>query len=302
MTARELDKSRIDILKKQKSISRPLILDGAMGSLLKQVTKFEDNIFWSSILNITNPQKVITLHKEYIDSGADIITTNTFRTNPAVYKQSNINLSNEELVRRSVQLAIEARNEKEIIIAGSNAPSEDCYQVERIIPKYDLEYNHKKHIELLWESGVDVIWNETQSHWDEIETISKFCSSNSIPFVMNFFFTHEFNLLSGEPLTDAINMVEDYSPLSVGFNCVKPGQLLKYYERHELPKSWGFYLNCGAGNVEDKNILCGIEPKDYIEVIKPYLDSNPLFVGSCCGSNPNHTKAIKEYLNEVYGN
>jgi len=302
LTARELDKSRIDILKKQKSISRPLILDGAMGSLLKQVTKFEDNIFWSSILNITNPQKVITLHKEYIDSGADIITTNTFRTNPAVYKQSNINLSNEELVRRSVQLAIEARNEKEIIIAGSNAPSEDCYQVERIIPKYDLEYNHKKHIELLWESGVDVIWNETQSHWDEIETISKFCSSNSIPFVMNFFFTHEFNLLSGEPLTDAINMVEDYSPLSVGFNCVKPGQLLKYYERHELPKSWGFYLNCGAGNVEDKNILCGIEPKDYIEVIKPYLDSNPLFVGSCCGSNPNHTKAIKEYLNEVYGN
>jgi len=297
-----VDKSRIDILKKQKSINRPLILDGANGSLLKQVTKFEDNILWSSIINIKNPEKVIALHKEYIDSGADIITTNTFRTNPTVYKQSNINFSNEEFVLRSVQLAIEACDKKEIIIAGSNAPAEDCYQTKRTIPKYELEYNHKKHIELLWESGVDVIWNETQSHLDEIEIISKFCSSNSIPFVMNFFFTSEFNLLSGEPLTKAINMVEDYSPLCIGFNCIKPELFIKYSENNVLPKSWGLYLNCGAGNVEDKNISCGIEPKDYIELIKPFLESNPLFVGTCCGSNPNHTKAIKEYFNEVYRN
>lgn len=297
-----MDKFRIDILEKQKSLNRPLILDGATGSLLKQVTKFEDNILWSSIVNITNPEKVIALHKEHIDSGSDIITTNTFRTNPTVYKQSNLDFSNKDLVQRSVELAIEARNEKEIIIAGSNAPAEDCYQVERTISKYDMEYNHKKHIELLWESGVDVIWNETQSHWDEIEIISKFCSSNSIPFVMNFFFTSELKLLSGEPLTESIKMVVDYSPLSVGFNCVKPEQLLKYYEKHELPKSWGFYLNCGAGNVDDKNILCGIEPKEYVDLLKPFLKSNPLFVGSCCGSNPNHTKAIKEYFNEVYGN
>ena len=302
MTAREVDKSRIDILKKQKSINRPLILDGANGSLLKQVTKFEENILWSSIINITDPQKVIALHKEYIDSGADIITTNTFRTNPTVYKQSNINISNEEFVLRSVQLAKEARNEKEIIIAGSNAPAEDCYQIERTITKYDLEYNHKKQIELLWEAGVDVIWNETQSHWAEIEIISKFCSSNSIPFVMNFFFTSELNLLSGEPLAEALIMVEDSSPAGIGFNCIKPELFKKYSENNILPKSWGLYLNCGAGNVDDKDISCGIEPKDYVEVIRPFLKSNPLFIGSCCGSNPNHTKAIKEYFNEVYRN
>ena len=295
-----MDNSRIDILQKHKSINRPLILDGANGSLLKQTAKFEDNILWSSILNITNPQNVIALHKEYIDSGSDIITTNTFRTNPTAYKHSNINLSNEEFVRRSIQLATDARNGKEIIIAGSNSPAEDCYQIERTITKYDFEYNHKKHIELLWENGVDVIWNETQSHWDEIEIISKFCSSNSILYVMNFFFTSDFDLLSGEPLTEAINMVEDYSPVSIGFNCIKPELFLKYSENNVLPKSWGFYLNCGAGNVKDKNISCGIEPKDYIEVIKPFLDSNPLFVGTCCGSNPNHTKEIKEYFNEVY--
>lgn len=297
-----MDKSRIDLLNKQKSINRPLILDGAMGSLLKQVTKFQDNILWSSIVNINDPQKVIALHKEYIDSGADIITTNTFRTNPTVYKLSNLNFSNEQFVRRSVQLAIESCDEKEIIIAGSNAPAEDCYQCERTIAKYDLEYNHKKHIELLWENGVDVIWNETQSHLDEIAIISKFCSSNSIPFVMNFFFTSEFKLLSGEPLTEAINMVEDFSPVSVGLNCIKPELLNNYSKNNILPKSWGFYLNCGAGSIEDKNILCGIEPKDYIEVIKPIADLNPLFVGSCCGSNPIHTKAIKEYFNEVYRN
>ncbi len=301
MIEAETKKTGIDFLSFQKGINRPLILDGAIGTLLLERNLPPDTNLWSSISNVTFPKEIIRLHKEYISAGAEIITTNTFRTNPAAYKLSSLTISNEEFVRNSVQLAFKARGDSKVIVAGSNAPAEDCYQSERTISKTELEYNHKKHIEWLWESGCDIIWNETQSHLDEIEIISKFCAQSSIPFIMNLYFDNNHNLLCGKPLQYVIDFIKSYSPAAIGFNCIKPESFLKYVESNPLPDRFGFYFNCGDGNVSDQNISCSIDPAAYVELIKPLLSQKPIFVGSCCGSNPNHTRAIKEYFDEVYG-
>ncbi|MGK9369003.1 homocysteine S-methyltransferase family protein [Melioribacter sp. Ez-97] len=279
-----------------------LILDGAMGSLLQQYGAANDKYLWSSIANLRNPGIVKKIHREYIDAGADIITTNTFRTNPAAVKMSGKSLSIEEFVKKSVNLAIEAREERKIVIAGSNAPAEDCYQKERTLSKSELEYNHKKHIELLWESGADIIWNETQSHLDEIEIICGFCNSQKLPYVINLFFDGKMNLLSGESLSDAVELVASFDPIAVGFNCIKPKNFLNKVKPESLVNEWGFYLNCGSGDYTDESISCGINPDHYIDLIKPLLEKKPLYAGSCCGSTPAHTKAIKEYIDEVYRN
>ncbi len=301
MIEAETKKTETDFLSFQKEKNRPLILDGAIGTLLLERNLPPDTSLWSSSSNVTFPEEIIRLHKEYISAGAEIVTTNTFRTNPVAYKLSDLTISNEEFVRNSVQLALKARGDRKVIVAGSNAPAEDCYQAERTISKTELEYNHKKHIEWLWESGCDIIWNETQSHLDEIEIISKFCSQNSIPFVMNFYFDNGLNLLSGEPLYHVVDFIKSYSTAAIGFNCIKPELFLKFAKSNPLPERFGFYFNCGDGNVSDENISCGIDPAAYVELVKPFLTHNPIFVGSCCGSNPNHTRAIKEYFDEVYG-
>lgn len=210
-------------------------------------------------------------------------------------------ISDKDYVKSSVNLALEARGEKKIIIAGSNAPAEDCYQSERTISKSELEYNHKKHIEWLWESGCDIIWNETQGHLDEIEIISNFCSQNSIPFIISLFFDNSFNLLCSTSLQTALDVIISYSPLAIGFNCIKPELFFRFAETHKLPEKFGVYFNCGIGKVSCAHIECRIEPDSYIESVKSVLNYKPLFVGSCCGSNPNHTRAIKEYFDNVYG-
>lgn len=293
---------RINILEKQQNLKRPLVLDGAMGTLLQQKGLPSDKYLWHSNANIENPEIVKSLHKEYIIAGAEIITTNTFRTNPAVLKKSNCNIANDEFVFRSVQPAIDAREDREVIIAGSNAPAEDCYQKERTISKYELDYNHKKHIELLWESGVDIIWNETQSHLDEIEIICRFCSDNSFPFSLNFYFEDNLKLLSGEPLIDAVEIVKDFNPTVIGFNCIKRNTFQKFCTQNEMPSNFGFYFNCVVGNVNDTEIVCGVSPENYVKEIETYLKYRPVFIGSCCGSSPFHTKKIKEYFDEIYRN
>lgn len=279
---------------------RPLILDGAIGSYLQETSNFEATSMWSSLLNISQKQKVITLHKKYIEAGADIITTNTFRTNPTAYKNVQIDLSNQEIVRHSVDLAHEARGGRKVIIAGSNAPAEDCYQIERTLSIEELVDNHKKHIQYLWDAGVDIILNETFNHLDEIEIVSQICSRKNIPFIISLFFTPELKILSGEDIYIVIDFVKKFNPTAIALNCISTETFSKIKITKLSDIKWGFYLNCGSGEVTDQNITCGIRPKDYSEFVKKYLYADPLFIGSCCGSNPTHTKALKELVDEVY--
>jgi|SRR5690554_3141927 len=280
-----------------KRINRPLILDGAIGSYLQSLKVIANGSLWMSYANIRSPEKVLQLHKDYIKAGADIITTNTFRTNPTALKNFS-KINPEKLVKKSVALALKARENLPVFIAGSNAPAEDCYQDERTISKKELIYNHHKHINLLMDAGCDFILNETQSHFDEIKIICSYCNKKSIPYVISFFVKDDLHLLSGEYLFDVIKIVPDYEPLAIGFNCIKPETFEKLLSKINKDINWGFYLNCGSGNYEDEIIKCGISPIQYVEQVKSSLKKKPSFVGSCCGSSPSHIKEIKNLIDE----
>lgn len=292
------------LCERKAALGTPLLLDGALGTLLQQRNFNADKNLWYSGFNISNPQIIRKIHEEYISVGADIITTNTFRTNPIAKRKSNIGITNSAFVKASVELALEARllSNSNVIVAGSNAPAEDCYQKEITISRFDLEYNHKKHIELLYESGCDIVWNETHSHMDEIEIICKFCFENSIPYSMNLYFDESFKILSGERVCDVVQLIKDYSPQSIGFNCVNV-ELLEIYLAYFLPPTnFGFYANCGIGNVCDSVIRKTHSPIEHLELIKNNFNNSLLFVGSCCGSTPKHTEVLKEYIDALYRN
>jgi methionine synthase I (cobalamin-dependent) len=285
--------NRINPFSLAKRINRPLILDGAIGSLLQQFDIPVDKKAWMTFANKEHPGLILKIHKEYISAGADIITTNTFRTNPAALTDYS-ETKQLKLLKAAINLAKEAVNGLPVFIAGSNAPAEDCYQRERTISKKELKKNHHKHISLLADNGCDFILNETQSHFDEIEIICKYCSKNSIPYVLSIFLDEKLKLLSGEALDATLEFVRDHSPLAIGLNCVSPDQFNRIEKSFNY--NWGFYLNCGSGNPEDEIIKCGVSPDKYLISVKSSIKYHPSFVGACCGSNPSHIKKIKEYL------
>jgi methionine synthase I (cobalamin-dependent) len=98
-------------------IGRPLILDGAIGSYLQQKKINTSENLWSSLVNIKNPGAVLNLHKAYIKAGADIITSNTFRTNPEAVKGNKFNSS--VLVKAGLQLARDAADSLPVLIVTS---------------------------------------------------------------------------------------------------------------------------------------------------------------------------------------
>jgi len=281
-------------------IKHPLILDGAIGSLLQEHDSPFTTSLWSSIINLSNSEKVIDVHKNYIEAGADIITTNTFRTNPTVFEKAGLSISNYDLVNSSVKLALEARDQNNVLIAGSNAPAEDCYQIKRTIEFDRLVENHEAHIQYLWESGVDLILCETFGHFDEVIIASEYCSKYNIPFIISLYLNKDLKLLSGEEISTVLEFIDNLNPIAVGINCVSPSLFAKVDLALFKNLNWGFYLNCGSGDVTDEVISCGITPDDYTENVKRYLSYNPVFIGSCCGSNPAHTKALKDAIDGIY--
>lgn len=288
---------KIDLIHLWKVKKRPLVLDGSIGGVLQSQIK-DKNLLWSSWLNVENPDAVRFLHNEYVKSGAEIITTNTFRTNPYFYNKYKLKYSLREFVAAGVNLAKAVRGDNEILIAGSNPPAEDCYQAERSITFKELEFNHRSHINILFETGVDFILNETQSHFDELKIICRHCSGNKIQYVISLFVTDELRILSGEPVLEVIEFIAKYNPAVIAFNCFRPNTYKELFDI--LPKDilTGFYLNCGTGAFTDENITCHIPPDEYVEFSQKYITDKTVFVGSCCGSNPAHTQKIREYLDE----
>lgn len=280
-------------------INRPLILDGSIGALLQRKGFVENSPFWSTLANEKYPEEVINLHKAYIKSGADIITTNTFRTNPAALKLSGRKQS-DKYVKNAVKLAKKAAGNQTVIIAGSNAPAEDCYQSKRMLIKKEIEQNHSIHIQQLIECGCDFILNETQSHFDEIKIIADYCNKNNIPFIISFLFDEKLKLIDGNSLTKAVNFVQKKNPLAIGFNCITVEILFKALQKINPDFNWGFYLNCSKGFIMDNIFSKGFSPDAYSDVVRKTLRYSPTFIGSCCGSTPAFTKQIKRLLDGPY--
>jgi homocysteine S-methyltransferase len=286
-----------------KRMERPLILDGAMGSLLQQYGVPRDEYLWMSLANITHPDTVTLVHRKYIDAGADIITTNTFRTNPTAIKEyvsnkNGYNIEANSFIERSVELAKKAVLGSPILIAGSNAPAEDCYQIESKLSLEEYYNNHEFHIRQLFQNHCHFILNETQSHYSEIEIVSSICAKEKIPFVISIFFDEEFRLLSGEKFSEVINKILEYEPLAIGFNCIRPETFLSFIKGRELNFNWGVYMNCGSGDYNDDIIIPGITPDEYKGIIKEVIKYKPSFIGGCCGTTPDHVKKIKDIFDE----
>lgn len=296
------------MIKKSKNIKdiriqagRPLVLDGATGTQLIERGVEQDNSLWTSLANLNSPDIVQKVHEDYIYAGADIITTNTFRTNPAATEKYG-KVFSEKMVEAALQIAFDAAAGRETIIAGCNPPAEDCYQQERKLSENELKDNHQEHITLLWEYGSDIILNETQSHLDEILIICKICSSMQIPFIISMLIDENLKLLSGEYVNEVFSKIKKFNPAAIGINCVDPAIYKKFTEHVNIPDNFGFYLNMGLCSHHLGVISGTITPDDFVDAVKPFISDKILFVGGCCGSGPAHIKKLRKHIDSLYRN
>lgn len=299
-----------DFLKQVES-DQPLILDGATGTELAARGFPLAGPGWSAAAIVEAPELLVEIHRDYVRAGARIITANTFRTQRRNLAAAGWGERAAELTSRAVDLARQAAA-KETLIAGSMSPLADCYSPQLTPGQQELCEEHAEHAQHLAQAGVDLLLVETQITALEAELAVQAAVTTGLPVWLSFTLGRpqqgdEPRLLSGEPLSGAVQRVLDAGALGISLNCIPAVEVLPGFEAirevyatrgEELP-GWGAYANTGRllsdGQWEDTE---AVNPAVYAGFIRTWRAQGCRLIGGCCGTGPQHIELIRK---ELYG-
>jgi S-methylmethionine-dependent homocysteine/selenocysteine methylase len=274
-----------------------IILDGAMGTMLEVRGISTEGPAWSARALLETPESISSIHREYIEAGAEIITANTFRTQQRSIGKQGWAGRALELTQKAVFLAKEAalQSDTDVFVAGSMAPLEDCYRPDLVPSRKDLELEHLLHAENLAIAGVDFLLIETMNSIQEAEAAANAAKRVGLPYGVSFVCNDAGDLLSGESLGDAMVAIEPNMPDFVGINCV-PSAVLNHSINNlvaatNLPIA--AYGNIGFNedfpvwhSTRDYNF------EEYSEETMNWRSSQLKFLGGCCGTQPGHIHSL----------
>ncbi|MCH8011487.1 MAG: homocysteine S-methyltransferase family protein [Candidatus Marinimicrobia bacterium] len=289
---------------KQLKEQQTLLLDGAMGTELLRRGVDVSLPLWSARALGTDPEIVRKIHLEHLKAGADIITTNTFRTTTRTFlKVIDDPALAREKARAATSIAVDLIKkiigEGNTLISGSISTLEDCYCPEFFpgIAVAEREFNEQA--EWLVEAGIDLLLIETMGRLDEAEAVLKVTKDFEILRWVSFILKDSLHLYGGDSLSDAVKMCEDKGAGAILVNCTNLETAVYAIENinniTSLPL--GVYPNLGKsmpsaeGEIEETYSLHTFE-----RWMKQALDLGVKIVGSCCGSTPEHTRILRNII------
>jgi homocysteine S-methyltransferase len=278
-----------------------IVFDGGVGTYLYEKGIFINTCF--DELNLTNPDIVREVHRDYVNAGADVIETNTFGANR--FKLSAHGLENRvhELNLKGAQIARSVAGET-VLVGGSVGPL--GIQIE---PLGKLSFDEakdafKEQIAGLMEGGADLIVLETFSHIPELLQAIRAARelSTTIPVMAQVTIGDDGNLLSGATLETLIRAIGSSGVDVIGLNCsVGPKAMLEALEDLKSLTAIPLSVQPNAGlpqNIGGRNIYLA-SPEYMAEYAKRFILTGASIVGGCCGTNPEHVKAIRRAVHAL---
>ncbi len=285
----------------------PFLLDGAMGTELNKRGIKTELPLWTADVNITHPDLVQNIHSEYICAGADVITTNTFRSTSWTYKRAGYTDAKSKIMaKKSLYSAVKsARNASKGIvkIAGSITTLDDCYTPQNFPGRKIAQDVYGQTIDWLINAGVDVILFETMGNLEEIDIALSLSYKYEKPIWLSIIMKDSKKILDGTYLKNIFSLANQYSVQTFLLNCNEISKTILALKNihHFWDGMWGVYPNLGVK--EYSNDYFDIISNDKFTLgIKNILKKDPYVIGCCCGSSPIHIKILKKQIKKEYEN
>lgn len=309
---------------------RILVLDGAMGTMLQRYNFSEEDFRGdrfkdyptslkgnNDLLSLTQPKAIADVHRKYFEAGADIVETNTFSGTTIGMSDYNmedlvyeLNFESAKIAKQVAEEFTKAEPSKPRFVAGSIGPtnktaslSPDVNRPEyRAITFEELRIAYKQQVEALIDGGVDLLLVETifdtlnaKAALFAIEEVKEERHID-IPIMVSGTITDASGrTLSGQTVEAFLTSISHIPLISVGFNCALGAEQLKPYLQR-LSNETEFYTsahpNAGLPNAFGEYDQSAMEMQGFIE---DYLKDGLInIIGGCCGTTPEHIKAIAE--------
>ena len=307
---------------------RILVLDGAMGTMLQRYNFTEEDFRGkrfkeyhlplkgnNDLLSITQPQAIKEVHHNYFEAGADIVETNTFSGTTIAMADYDMEDLVYELNYQSARLAKEVAQEftkknpeQPRFVAGSIGPTNKTASLSPDVnrPEYravsfeELRIAYKEQVKALIEGGVDVVLVETifdtlnaKAALFAIEEVKEELQIDIPVMVSGTITDASGRTLSGQTVEAFLISIAHIDLLSVGFNCALGAEQLKPYLQR-LSRATDINIsahpNAGLPNAFGEYDQ---SPKEMQQLIESYLKDGLInIIGGCCGTTPDHIKAI----------
>src|SRR5664280_1600445 len=283
---------------------RPLLFDGAMGTLLYSRGVPQRQCLDELVL--TRPELVSTIHREYIEAGADVIETNTFGANR--FRLAEFGLENlaGRLNRKAAQLAREARETsgREVLIGGSIGPLGPTGRMPNRPHPGIARAAFREQIEGLLEGGADIFILET---FDRLETlllaIEEARRACDLPVIAQMTFGEDMALNDGStPESAAIALIEAGVD-AVGVNCgAGPLVCLEALVRTGPPSATvarSIAPNAGLPRRIEGKFVYSAGPAYFADMVPQMVSTGARIMGGCCGTTPEHTGAMRAAIDAL---
>lgn len=274
-----------------------LVFDGAMGTMLqKKGLKLGQN---PEIFNIEEEDKIFEVHKEYIDAGADIITTNTFGANER--KVNEIGFTVTEIVTKAIDIAKKARGNKKVYIAHDIGPIGEMLEPMGTL-SFDDAYDIFKNQMVVGEkAGADLFIIETMTDLYEAKAAVLAAKENTnLPVIATMSFEENGRTFTGCSAKSMVLTLEGLGVDALGVNCsLGPDQLLgvvkEIVQYTNLPVI--VQANAGLPDIVGGEAIYNVSAKDFLKGAEKFVELGATIIGGCCGTTPEFISEIKEFLN-----
>jgi S-methylmethionine-dependent homocysteine/selenocysteine methylase len=290
-------------LQERLDAGQTVLLDGGTGSEVLRRRAQLPVALWAVGPLLNAPEMLRQIHETYIAAGAEIITTATFRTQARALRQVGREHEAPALTRRAVEVAEQARarahSGREVLIAGSMAPLEDCYEPGLVPPDAELRAEHEAHARNLAEGGVDFLLAETMNTVREARAALLAGLQTGLPVWVSLTCTAGARLRSGEPIKAAMDALLPLAPSALLVNCSSPEHTTEALAAlgglHTVPL--GAYANNGHPlDAAGWSFTGEYPPPRYVEEARRWRKRGARILGGCCGTTPEHIRALREDL------
>ncbi len=281
---------------------RVLVADGAMGTALFELGLETGGC--PELLNVEQADLISKVHSGYVEAGADIILTNTFGGTRARLGLHRLENRVGELNQAAVEVAREVADGagRKVAVAGSIGPTGELFE-----PLGPLTHDQGVEIfseqaDALVEAGVDVLWIETISSWEELAAAVEAASGRGIPVVTTLSFdTNGHTMMGIAPASFADWWLgHDTAPVALGANCgIGPSDVVQAASAITAVAPDAIVVakgNCGIPLYKDEALSYPSGPEDMVAYTELAVRAGARIVGACCGSSFDHINVIRSTL------
>jgi 5-methyltetrahydrofolate--homocysteine methyltransferase len=278
-----------------------VLLDGAMGTMLQELGLDDGGA--PELWNVERPEEIAQIHDAYLRAGARVVTTNTFGGTRPRLAMHGLEDRVVELSRAGAEIARRAAQPYGALVAGGLGPTGELLEPLGTMTSAQAQEYFAEQLSGLVAGGIDLVLVETMSDLAEVEAAVRAAQAVApgVPIVATLSFDTHLRTMMGVTPSAAVLALGALGVAAVGANCGRgPGEMEAVIEQMAGARPDGLLLvaqsNAGLPHAVGDHFEYDADPAEMAEHARRLREVGADLIGACCGSTPEHLRAMHEAL------